>query len=65
MHKPACRTNGEKAYWTPIFAALAPQEPQIFRGWSFDRGLCDRLKHTFGRLPVGPSDRDCHTAQRP
>src|SRR6266542_4336724 len=38
-HHSACRTNGEKTYSTPIFATLAPEEPQIFRRWSFDRSL--------------------------
>lgn len=45
VHDTACRTNGKKTYSTPIFATLALEEPQIFRRWSFDRGLCDRLDY--------------------
>jgi hypothetical protein len=45
LHKPACRIKGRKAYLTPIFGVLAPKPSQILRRWSFDQGLCDRLKH--------------------
>jgi hypothetical protein len=33
----ACRTNGEKAPSTPIFATLASEGPHILWRWSFDR----------------------------
>jgi hypothetical protein len=50
-HDSACRTNGWKAYSTPIFAALAPEEPQILRRWNSDRGLCDRLDYSWPSDP--------------
>jgi hypothetical protein len=37
---------------TPIFGTLAAEEPQIFQRWSFDRGLCDRLRYVSSRCAV-------------
>jgi hypothetical protein len=45
MHYSVCRTNGEKTYSIPIFATVGPEQSQILRRWSSERGLCDRLNY--------------------
>lgn len=53
-HKSACCTKGSSTDSTPICMVPGPQQLYIFGCQSVDLGLCDRLKHTAGRLPDRP-----------
>jgi hypothetical protein len=46
LHESACRTNGGKTHSTPIFATVGPEEPQILRPWSSERGSTDHSHRT-------------------